>query len=207
MNIKTYVYPYKIQKTENTLYKLIPDSDNENELLFEQFSLLNSMLQFGYSPFTEGQFKITDKQIIDFFNYSRASVLKDFDINKYYELLGISEIYTKQIPTITEKETFISDSYQMNVAWENDTDTGKMKSAPKSYKRDGLEIYNFEDEKLGSIYPEYYELYEMIDNANHNWKAWTKTERYTFLDNLVELSNRRKFIISNELLQAHKHIN
>lgn len=207
MNIKTYVYPYKIQKTENALYKLIPDSDNENELLFEQFSLLNSMLQFGYSPFTEGQFKITDKQLIDFFNYSRASVLKDFDINKYYELLGISEIYTKQIPTITEKETFISDSYQMNVAWENDTDTGKMKSAPKSYKRDGLEIYNFEDEKLGSIYPEYYELYEMIDNANHNWKAWTKTERYTFLDNLVELSNRRKFIISNELLQAHKHIN
>ncbi len=207
MNIKTYVYPYKIQKTENALYKLIPDSDNENELFFEQFSLLNSMLQFGYSPFTEGQFKITDKQLIDFFYYSRASVLKDFDINKYYELLGISEIYTKQIPTITEKETFISDSYQMNVAWENDTDTGKMKSAPKSYKRDGLEIYNFEDEKLGSIYPEYYELYEMIDNANHNWKAWTKTERYTFLDNLVELSNRRKFIISNELLQAHKHIN
>ncbi len=207
MNIKTYVYPYKIQKTENALYKLIPDSDNENELLFEQFSLLNSMLQFGYSPFTEGQFKITDKQLIDFFNYSKASVLKDFDINKYYELLGISEIYTKQIPTITEKETFISDSYQMNVAWENDTDTGKMKSAPKSYKRDGLEIYNFEDEKLGSIYPEYYELYEMIDNANHNWKVWTKTERYTFLDNLVELSNRRKFIISNELLQAHKHIN
>ena len=207
MNIKTYVYPYKIQKTENALYKLIPDSDNENELLFEQFSLLNSMLQFGYSPFTEGQFKITDKQLIDFFNYSKESVLKDFDINKYYELLGISEIYTKQIPTITEKETFISDSYQMNVAWENDTDTGKMKSAPKSYKRDGLEIYNFEDEKLGSIYPEYYELYEMIDNANHNWKAWTKTERYTFLDNLVELSNRRKFIISNELLQAHKHIN
>ena len=207
MNIKTYVYPYKIQKTDNSLYKLIPDSDNENELLFEQFSLLNSMLQFGYSPFTEGQFKITDKQLIDFFNYSKESVLKDFDINKYYELLGISEIYTKQIPTITEKETFISDSYQMNVAWENDTDTGKMKSAPKSYKRDGLEIYNFEDEKLGSIYPEYYELYEMIDNANHNWKAWTKTERYTFLDNLVELSNRRKFIISNELLQAHKHIN
>lgn len=207
MNTKTYVYLYKIQKTENALYKLIPDSDNENELLFEQFSLLNSMLQFGYSPFTEGQFKITDKQLIDFFNYSKESVLKDFDINKYYELLGISEIYTKQIPTITEKETFISDSYQMNVAWENDTDTGKMKSAPKSYKRDGLEIYNFEDEKLGSIYPEYYELYEMIDNANHNWKAWTKTERYTFLDNLVELSNRRKFIISNELLQAHKHIN
>ena len=69
MNTKTYVYPYKIQKTENSLFQLVPDSNNENELLFEQFSLLNSMLQFGYSPFTEGQFKITDKQLIDFFNY------------------------------------------------------------------------------------------------------------------------------------------
>ena len=90
MNIKTYVYPYKIQKTDNSLLKLIPDCDNENELLFEQYTLLNSILQYGYTSFTEGQFKITDKQIIDFFNYSRASVLKDFDINKYYELLGIS---------------------------------------------------------------------------------------------------------------------
>lgn len=206
MNTKTYVYPYKIQKTESALLKLIPDSDNENELLFEQFTLLNSILQFGYIPFTEGQFKITDKQVIEFYNYTKTTVLKDFDINKYYSLLGIAVTYTKQIPTITEKETFISDSYQMNVAWENDTDTGKMKSAPKSYKRDGLEIYNFEGEKLGSIFPEYFEVYEIIDNANKKWKNWTKTERYSFLDSLVNLSKKRKFIISNELLQAHEHI-
>ena len=44
MNIKTYVYPYKIQKTDNSLLKLIPDCDNENELLFEQYTLLNSIL-------------------------------------------------------------------------------------------------------------------------------------------------------------------
>lgn len=207
MNIKTYVYPYKIQKTDNSLFKLIPDCDNENELLFEQYTLLNSILQYGYTSFTEGQFKITDKQLIEFFNYSKSTVLKDFDINKYYDLLGISETYTKQIPSITAKETFNSNSLQMNVAWENDTDTGKMKSSPKSYKRDGLEIYNFENEKLGSIYPEYYELYEIIDNANRKWKDWTQTERYSFIDNLVELSNKRKFLIKDELLQAHEHIN
>lgn len=207
MNIKTYVYPYTIQKTDNSLFKLIPDCDNENELLFEQYTLLNSILQYGYTSFTEGQFKITDKQLIEFFNYSKSTVLKDFDINKYYDLLGISETYTKQIPSITAKETFNSNSLQMNVAWENDTDTGKMKSSPKSYKRDGLEIYNFEDEKLGSIYPEYYELYEIIDNANRKWKDWTQTERYSFIDNLVELSNKRKFLIKDELLQAHEHIN
>lgn len=207
MNIKTYVYPYKIQKTDNSLFKLIPDCDNENELSFEQYTLFNSILQYGYTSFTEGQFKITDKQLIEFFNYSKSTVLKDFDINKYYDLLGISETYTKQIPSITAKETFNSNSLQMNVAWENDTDTGKMKSSPKSYKRDGLEIYNFENEKLGSIYPEYYELYEIIDNANRKWKDWTQTERYSFIDNLVELSNKRKFLIKDELLQAHEHIN
>lgn len=207
MNIKTYVYPYKIQKTDNSLFKLIPDYDNENELSFEQYTLFNSILQYGYTSFTEGQFKITDKQLIEFFNYSKSTVLKDFDINKYYDLLGISETYTKQIPSITAKETFNSNSLQMNVAWENDTDTGKMKSSPKSYKRDGLEIYNFENEKLGSIYPEYYELYEIIDNANRKWKDWTQTERYSFIDNLVELSNKRKFLIKDELLQAHEHIN
>lgn len=207
MNIKTYVYPYKIQKTDNSLFKLIPDCDNENELLFEQYTLLNSILQYGYTSFTEGQFKITDKQLIEFFNYSKSTVLKDFDINKYYNLLGISETYTKQIPSITANGTFNSKSLQMNVAWENDTDTGKMKSSPKSYKRDGLEIYNFEDEKLGSIYPEYYELYEIIDNANRKWEDWTQTERYSFIDNLVELSNKRKFLIKDELLQAHEHIN
>ena len=207
MNIKTYFYPYKIQKNENMQLSLIPNFENKKDLLFEQFALLNAMLQFGYIQFSEGQFKITDKQIIDFYNYAKTTVLKNIDINKYYALFGISEPYIKQIPTITEKERFISDSYQMNVAWENDTSTGKMKSAPKSYKRDGLEIYNFEDEKLGSIFPEYFELYEIIDNANLNWKVWTKTKRYSFLDTLVELSRKRKFIISDELLQAYEHIN
>lgn len=207
MNTKTYVYPYMIQKNENAQLKLIPNSENDKGLVFEQLSLLSTMLEFGYIPFSEGQFKITDKQIIEFYNYAKKSVLKNIDISKYYELLGLTKPYTNQIPTITEKERFISDSYQMNVAWENDTSTGKMKCAPKAYKRDGLEIYNFEDEQLGSIYSEYFDLYEVIDNANRNWKDWTKTERYSFLDDLVELSKKRKFIISNELLQAHEHIN
>ena len=82
-----------------------------------------------------------------------------------------------------------------------------MKSAPKAFKRDGLEIFNFEGEKLGSIYPEYFKLYEIIDNANTNWKSWTKTERYNFLDELVNLSKERKFIMTKEMLQAHEHIN
>ena len=52
-----------------------------------------------------------------------------------------------------------------------------MQSAPKAYKQNGLELYNFEDEKVGSIYPEYFYLYEIIDEANTKWKNWTKTAR------------------------------
>lgn len=206
MNIKTYVYPYKIQKTENTLYKLIPDSDYENELLFEQFSLLNSMLQFGYTTFTEGQFKITDKQLIVFFNYAKDSVLKNININSYYSILGLPEPYKQQLPIIKQTENFNSDSNKFKYLWENDTTSGKMQSAPKAYKQDGLELYNFENEKVGSIYPEYFYLYEIIDEANTKWKNWTKTERYSFLNELVELSKNRKFLIDQPILQASEHI-
>ena len=207
MNNKTYVYPCKIEKNENNSYILVPDEQADKLLTFEQIKLFNSMLSFGYIQFFEGVFKITDKQIINFYNYAKDSELHEINIDSYYSILGLSEPYIRQIPTITEKETFISDSYQMTVAWENDTSSGKMKSAPKAFKRDGLEIYNFENEKLGSIYPEYFKLYEIIDNANKNWKGWTKTERYTFLDELVDLSKKRKFLMSKEMLQAHEHIN
>ena len=206
MDYKTYIYPCRLEKKVNSSYRLVPDEQTDKNLTFEQIKLFNSMLSFGYVPFYEGTFKITDKQIIDFYNYAKTSFLNEMDINTYYSILGLSEPYIRQIPTITEKETFISDSYQMTVAWENDTSSGKMKSAPKAFRRDGLEIYNFEDEKLGSIFPEYFKLYEIIDNANINWKSWTKTERYAFLDELVSLSNERKFIMTTEMLQAHKHI-
>ena len=207
MNSKSYVYPCRIEKNESNTFILITEEQTDPNLTFEQIELFNSMLNFGYIPFSEGAFKITDKQIIDFYNYSKASVLKEMSINSYYSILGLSEPYIRQIPTITEKETFISDSYQMTVAWENDTSSGKMKSAPKAFKREGLEVLNFEGEKLGSIYPEYFKLYELIDDANTNWKSWTKTERYTFLDELVALSKERKFLMTKEMLQAHEHIN
>lgn len=65
----------------------------------------------------------------------------------------------------------------------------------------------FEVESLGSLFPEYYELYELVNTANENWKNWTKTERYAFLDRLIELGQKRKIIIPKSLMQAHGHIN
>ena len=207
MKTKTYIYPYIIKRTQSLKYELIPEQNKKYLFTFDQYSLFMSMLNFGYIQFSEGKFAITDKQIIEFYNYTKDNILKDVDIEQYYRLFDISAPFIRQIPTITEKETFISDSYQMTVSWENDTSTGKMKSAPRAYRRDGLEIYNFENEKLGSIYPEYYELYEIIDSANSNWKNWTKTNRYAFLEDLVNISHKRKIILSKEQVQAYEHVN
>lgn len=204
MKVKIYHYPYRIQRRDNSQYELISE-DKSNK--FEQFMLFNAMLNFGYISFSENTFQLTDNQIVDFFYYARSSVLHDKSIEEYYSLLKLPVPYTKQIPTITEREVFVSDSYQMNVSWINDISSGKMASAPKSYKNDGLELFNFEGEPLGSLFPEYYELYELIDTANENWKNWTKTERYAFLDRLMELSQKRKVIIPKSLLQAYAHIN
>lgn len=204
MKVKIYHYPYRIQRRDNSQYELISE-DKPNK--FEQFMLFNAMLNFGYISFSENTFQLTDNQIIDFLNYARSSVLHDKSIEEYYSLLELPVPYTKQVPTITEREVFVSDSYQMNVSWINDISLGKMASAPKSYKNDGLELFNFEGEPLGSLFPEYYALYELVDTANENWKNWTKTERYAFLDRLMELSQKRKVIIPKSLLQAHSHIN
>ena len=142
MKVKTYHYPYRIQRNDNSQYELISE-DKSNK--FEQFMLFNAMLNFGYISFSEGSFQLSDKQIIDFFYYARSSVLHDKSIEEYYSLLKLPVPYTKQIPTIIEKEVFVSDSYQMNVSWINDTSSGKMASAPKSYKKDGLELFNLRE--------------------------------------------------------------
>lgn len=204
MKIKVYSYPYRIQKKNNSQYELISESLSNK---FEQFMLFNSILNFGYISFLENSFQLTDRQIVDFFYYAKSSVLHDKSIEEYYSLLDFPAPYTRQIPTITEKETFVSDSYKMTISWINDTSSGKMASAPKSYRRDGLELFNFEGELLGSIFPEYYDLYELVDTANENWKNWTKTKRYEFLDRLIELSEKREIFIPKVLLQAHEHIN
>ena len=204
MKIKVYNYPYRIQRKNNSQYELIFE-DMSNK--FEQFILFSAMLNFGYISFVEGKFQLSDKQIIDFFCYAKSSVLHDKSIEEYYSLLNLPVPYIRQIPTISEREVFVSDSYKMRVSWINDISSGKMASAPKSYKNDGLELFNFDGELLGSLFPEYYELYELVDTANENWKNWTKTERYAFLDTLIELSQKRKIIIPKTLLQAHEHIN
>lgn len=204
MNNKVYEYSSILIEKKDFVIKL--NISDKSEISFEQKKLFNALLNFGYVPTNEGNLKLTDRQLVDFWEYSKTSVLKDFSVQNYYALLNIAQLYDSQVPTIKETETFLSDSYQMTVAWINDSSTGKMATNPKAYKRDGLEIFNFEDDKLGSIYPEYFSFYEMVDEANNNWKSWNKTERYNFLEQIDNLSQKRKIILPNSLVQTLEYI-
>lgn len=204
MENKIYEYPDFLVKKNNK--KLVLEPKDLSDSSFEQRKLFNSMLNFGYVPFKEGIFRVSDKQIVDFWNFASNSVLSQSDIKEYYQILGLALPYNTQIPTIKETGAFISDSFVMSVAWMNDTSTGKMASAPKAYKRDGLELFNFDEENLGSIYPEYFELYELVDLANSSWKTSTKTERFEFAKKIEKIGSRRKIVLSKSIEQALKYM-
>lgn len=192
-----------IEKKDSLLYLNIVDSTKS---FFEQKKLFTQILNFGYTPFSEGTFKITDRQIIDFWNCASSSVLKNTELKDYYAVLNLPPIYEAQIPTLKISENFNSPSNKLSVVWINDTDAGKMASSPKAYRRDGLELFNFEDEKLGSLYPEYFELYEIIDETNLYWESWTKTDRYTTLEKIAELGKNRKIVLPQELEQTLEYL-
>lgn len=203
MKAKIYEYSAYLITTENKIQKLnICDYKKAN---FEQQKLFTAMLNFGYIEFENGIFKILDRDIVHFWNYSKDSLLNNMSLEDYYSILGISKPYKNQLPTLKETETFNSNAYQMTVVWVNNNSSGIV-TAPKAYKRDGLELYNFDDENIGSLFPEYYELYEIIDKANNEWKDWTMKDRYDFILELKNKSLPKKIIIPSTLIQAIKHI-
>lgn len=204
MKHRTYEYPNVYVKRQNKF--LILDVSENSGISFEQKKMFCAILNFGDIPFAEGVFKLTDSQIVEFWKYSKTSVFKNINIEKFYLLLNIASPYMSQIPTIKTDGAFFSDSYKMTVTWINDTSTGKMATAPKAYICDGLEVFNFENEKLGSIYPEYFELYKIVDEANISWKNWNKKEKYNFLEKLDALSKIRKIIIPDSLEQSFEYM-
>ena len=85
------------------------------------------------------------------------------------------------------------------MTWINDTSIGKIASSPQSYRRDGLELFGIDDEIKGSLLPEYFHLYEIVDEANTKWPNMTKTEKYNFLVELNLISGKTKFCLPKEL--------
>lgn len=174
---------------------------------FEQQMLFSAMLNFGYIGFEPGVFSVTAKDIVSFWNYANTTVLSNYSIEKYYSLLKIDTPYQERIPEIKTEGSFHAKDFSLTVTWIK-TDSN-MYSAPIALEQKGLKLKELQyGDVIGSLYPEYLDLYYKVDKANSNWKKWGNKEKYEFLEELEEHSKKREFIITTnlkELLNKHKN--
>lgn len=174
---------------------------------FEQQMLFSAMLNFGYIGFEPGVFSVTAKDIVSFWNYANSTVLSNYSIEKYYSLLKIDTPYQERIPEIKTEGSFHAKDFSLTVTWIK-TDSN-MYSAPIALEQKGLKLKELQyGDVIGSLYPEYLDLYYKVDKANSNWKKWGNKEKYEFLEELEEHSKKREFIIPTnlkELLNKHKN--
>lgn len=194
---------FSIVENANEL-SLIPNKKNYD---FDKRILFTSMLNFGYIGFEPGMFSVTAKDIVNFWEYGQATILKDYTLETYYSILDMDKIYTDRIPSIGTEGSFHSNTFRFSVLWTK-IDTN-MFSAPLEYEQRGLKLKELEyGDVLGSLYPEYFELYYKIDKANSKWKDWGNKEKYDFLEELEKHSQKRQFDIPinlRELLNKHKN--
>lgn len=184
-------------------------SENLNDLLltpltenydFNKQNLFTSMLNFGYISFEPGIFSVTARDIVSFWEYAKSSVLKDYSIESYYSLLNIETPYTERLPCIKTEGSFHAKDFKLSITWIK-TDSS-MYSAPIALEQKGLKLKDQEyGDVLGSLFPEYFELYYKIDNANSKWRDWGNKEKYNFLEELEEQSSKRIFVIPKNLLE------
>ena len=174
---------------------------------FEQQMLFSAMLNFGYIGFEPGVFSVTAKDIVSFWNYANSTVLSNYSIEKYYSLLKIDTPYQERIPEIKTEGSFHAKDFSLTVTWIK-TDSN-MYSAPIALEQKGLKLKELQyGDVIGSLFPEYLDLYYKVDKANSNWKKWGNKEKYEFLEELEEHSKKREFIIPTnlkELLNKHKN--
>ena len=100
-----------------------------------------------------------------------------------------------------------SNDFAISVRWMN-VDSN-MYSEPIAYEQKGLKLKELEyGDTLGSLFPEYFELYYLVDKANTNWSNWGNKEKYEFLEELDNHTKKRSFEISDNLMQLlNKHRN
>lgn len=199
-NIRYKFEDYEVHEDE-TGFSLV--TKNDEKANHEQKILFTQMLNFGYINFKAGDFSVTSKDIFDFWNYAKSNILENVKIEKYYSLLNLPEPYTERLPSIETKGAFSANDFSMSVVWKKQD--SKMFSSPVSFEQSGLKLKDKKfGDTVGSLFPEYFELYSKIDDANESWKNWNLKQRYEFLDNLDSLSKKREILIPKNLQELKK---
>lgn len=198
MENKQYKYEQYTIVKDDLLYSL--NVNDYKKTTPEQFNLFTLMINSGYTPIISEQLIFTDEQIVNFWNYAKDSMLKSIQINQYYSYLGLGPILTSKIPTLKTSGAFFSDKFEAFVTWASEQ--SGIKTVPQKYLRRGLELFSSDDELKGSIAPEYFYLYKIVDKANANWHKMTKSEKYDYLVELRTISEKTKFIMPSELIST-----
>ncbi len=190
--------------TENNDSFILEYKTSDYEL--EQYSLFNMMLNFGYVEIKTGTLKIRTTDIVSFWEYAKDSVLRKYSLDDYYSILGFQKLYNEKLPSIKIKGAFYSKDFSMKIVWVK-VDTQTI-STPISYAQEGISLKDPKyGDVLGALFPEYLELYDMVDNANRNWCTWDNSDKQNFLEHLEKQNIKRRIVIPKELSELLNRIN
>lgn len=200
MECKYYKYDQYSVIKDDLLYSLnINDYQKSSP---EQINLFTLMINSGYTPIISEQISFSDEQIVNFWNYAKDSFLTSMQINQYYSLLALAPILTSRIPTLKMTGAFYSPDVVFSVLWKTQQSSGMIKSVSPRYLLKGLELFSSDDELKGSLAPEYFNLYKLVDKANKNWHKMTKSEKYNYLVELRTISENTRFEMPSELIST-----
>ena len=152
------------------------------------------MLNCPSLDFETGDFSLTDEQILLYWKTVSETLGDDYSAEEYLSVLGLPAPYAQKTPYIKTEGAFASERYKLKVVFCGSiTKMGAVN--PKAYRQDGFELLDFDGKVLGSLYPEYYELFSLVESANANWKNYSQAERYAFVDSVKKLSPKRKIFL------------
>lgn len=192
MNHKTYTFENYIVENDSFGKNLVvKDFSKINDI--SQKILFQQMLNHPEMNFDTGVFALTDEQILAFWKICKQEDL-DYSSEEYFKALDFLSPYNAKVPYIKTEGAFSSESFKLKVVFcDGITKLGAIN--PKAYQQNGFELLDFNGTVLGSLYPEFYELFYLVDEANQNWKNYTQSERYDFIASAKKLAESRKILL------------
>lgn len=191
MEIIRYTFDnYTVRKNKNS-FQLINSNENVSK---KQRILFELMLNIGHVAFQEGPFLLSENDILTFWEEEKNELLKNIDATEYYHLLDLPDFYTARKPYIKPNGAPHSTSFSMTIVWPVSVNSfGPVE--PLAYKKEGVILKDFDGKVLGSVCPEYLQLYKIIDEANESWSEKNPVEIKEFVRMLKDKSSENEFFI------------
>lgn len=146
----------------------------QDDLFRARKLLFLRMLCFGHTTFFSGTFKITDKQIADYFD--AASPFEKIPLDEYYRILGLPPLYAEKVARLKDSGAFFSASYKIKVVWQSSTSSTVIDNYI-DFNRIGLCLFDKAGECVGSISPNLFYIYQFIEENLAKWGTLSRPEK------------------------------